>query len=102
MSSKRRCLHYEKSIVLNALYGAIDVLGLSLESANSMRGTLIVSDAEHTGKTRIALVCVANKDQTQVEFYPEGEDVSFTEKWSHVILDEIEGRIRQVVSKVKM
>lgn len=102
MSSNGRCLHYEKSIVLNALYDAIEVLGLSLESANSMRGTLIVSNAEHTGKTRIALVCVANMDQTQVEFYPEGEDVSFTEKWSHVILDEIESRIRQVVSKVKM
>jgi hypothetical protein len=101
MSPKSRCIPYKKNIVINALYDVIDALGLSLDSANSMRGTLIVSDTEHKGKMRIALACGLNANQTQVDFYPENGSVSFTEKWSPVILDEIEGRIRRVVSNVK-
>ena len=56
MTSRRRCFSYEKNIVINALYDTIEALGLSLDSSNSMRGTLIVSDTKHTGKMRIALV----------------------------------------------
>ena len=71
MSPKSRCFPYDKNIVINALYDVIDALGLSLDSANSMRGTLIVSDTEHNGKMRIALACGLNANQTQVDFYPE-------------------------------
>jgi hypothetical protein len=34
----------KKSIVINVAYDTIEALGLKLESSNSMRGTLIVSD----------------------------------------------------------
>lgn len=101
MSPKSRCFPYEKNIVINALYDVIDALGLSLDSANSMRGTLIVSNTEHNGKMRIALACGLNANQTQVDFYPEDGGVSFTEKWRPVILDEIEGRIRRIYQKRK-
>lgn len=96
MSSQSRCLPYEKSIVINALYDAIDALGLSLDSANSMRGTLIVSGAEHVEKMRIALNLDTIANQTRVEVYPEDGVASFAKEWGPVILDGIEGRIRQV------
>lgn len=96
MSSQSRCFPYEKSIVINALYDTIDALGLSLDSANSMRGTLIVSDAEHIGKMRIALGFGVNANQTQVEFFPEDSNTSFVEIWSSVVLDELAGRMKRI------
>lgn len=50
---------------------------------------------------RGALVCDENANKTQIDFYPEDGCVSFTEKWSPVILDEIEGRIRLIYQKRK-
>lgn len=96
MSSQSRCFPYEKNIVINALYDIIEALGLSLDSANSMRGTLIVSDAEHIEKMRIALGCDANANQTHVEFFPEDSNASFVNMWSLVILDELTGRMKRV------
>lgn len=96
MTQQSWCFPYEKSIVINAVYDTIEALGLKLESSNSSRGTLIVSDGSHTGKMRIALGFGVSANKTQVEVYPEGGSASFTEKWSPVILDEIEGRFRRV------
>lgn len=96
MSSQSRCFPYEKSIVINALYDTIEELGLSLDSANSMRGTLIVSDAERMGKMRIALICGANANQTHVEFFPEDSKANIVDMWSLVILDELTGRMKRV------
>lgn len=89
MASQSRCFPYEKNIVINALYDTIEALGLSLDSSNSMRGTLIVSDTEHTGKMRIALSFDVGKDQTQVEIFPEDTGINITEVWSTVVLDEL-------------
>lgn len=97
MTLQNRCFHYEKCIVINALYDTVEALGLSLDSSNSMRGTLIVSDAEHIGKMRIALSIGVNANQTQVEFIPaEDSNAIFVEKWSPVILDELAGRIKRL------
>ena len=96
MAQQSRCFPLEKNIVINAVYDTIEALGLKLESSNSSRGTLIVSDGSHTGKMRVALGFGANVNQTQVEVYPEDGGAGFAEKWSPVILDEIEGRIRWV------
>jgi len=96
MSSQSRCFPYEKSIVINALYDTIEALGLSLDSANSMRGTLIVSDAKRMGKMRIALICGANANQTHVKFFPEDSNSNFVDMWSLVILDELTGRMKRV------
>lgn len=93
MSSQSRCFPYEKSIVINALYDVIEELGLSLDSANSMRGTLIVSDTEHKVKMRIAIDFGADTNQTQVVVFPES---GFTKAWGPIILDELEGRMKRV------
>ena len=96
MESLSRCFPYDKSIVINALYDTIEALGLSLDSSNSVRGTLIVSDMEHTGKMRIALDTVISTSQTLVQIYPEASNVSFAETWMPVVLDELTGRIKRV------
>jgi len=70
MEIKNRWFPYEKSIVINALYDTIEALGLSLDSSNSVRGTLIVSDAQHTGSMRVALDAAGHTDRTQVHIYP--------------------------------
>jgi hypothetical protein len=102
MTSQRRCFPYEKNIVINALYDTIEALGLYLDSSNSMRGTLIVSDTEHTGKMRIALGFDAGKDHTQVEIFPDDTGIDVTEIWGTVVLDELSGRmmhLHQLVSE---
>ncbi len=93
MTSQRRCFAYEKNIVINALYDTIEALGLSLESSNSIRGTLIVSDTNHTGKMRIALSFDAVRKQTQVEIYPVDSGINITEIWANIVLDELSGRM---------
>lgn len=96
MSSRNRCFPYEKSIVINALYDTIEALGLSLDSANSMRGTLMVSDAKRVAKMRIALICGTNANQTHVKFFPEDSNSNFVDMWKLVILDELTGRMKSV------
>lgn len=96
METQSWCFPYEKSIVINALYDTIEALGLSLDSSNSARGTLIVSDMEHTGKMRIALGFGMNTNQTQVEVFPEDSNASFAKTWGSVVLDELAGRMKRV------
>jgi hypothetical protein len=96
MASQSQCLPYGKSVVLNALYDTIEKLGLSLNSVNSARGTLIVSDESHTGKMRIALGFGVSEGQTQVEVYSEDGDASFAEAWGPIIIDELTGSMTRV------
>ncbi len=98
MASDSRRYPYEKSIILGALYDTIEALGLRLDSSNSARGTLIVSDAEQTGKLRIALGVGASTAQTQVEVFQEDADSAFAESWRPVILDELDGMIQRCVT----
>jgi hypothetical protein len=91
-----RCLPYEKSVVLNALYDTIEALGLSLDSANSVRGTIIVSNTEHTGRMRIAIGLGTGSEQTKLDVYPEDGDASFAETWSPIIIDETTKSITRV------
>ncbi len=96
MASQRRCFPYEQSVVFNALYDTVERLGLSLDSANSARGTLIVSNAEHTGRILIALGSGPSEDETQVEICPEKGETSFAEAWGPIIMDELTGSMTRV------
>lgn len=96
MLSQSRCFPYEKSFVINALYDTIEELGLCLDDANSIRGTLTISDAERLRKMRIALICGANTNQTYIEFFSEDSNVNTAVMWDILILDELTRRMRQV------
>lgn len=87
---------YGKSIVTNALYDTIEALGLSLDSADSLRGIFIVSNEGHSGKMRIALTFGTDETRTYLEIRPESTEESFTETWCPVIIDELEGSMKQV------
>ena len=95
MEPQSRCYPYERSIVINALYDTIDALGLSLDSANSERGTLIVSDTKHFGSLRIALSGEGRPVCTQVVIFSHDSDLSLAKMWSPVILDELSGTIQK-------
>lgn len=102
METQSRCFPYDKSIVINALYDTIEALGLHLNSSNSIRGTLVVSDAQHTGKIRIALNIEGNTGRTRVDVFLEHSadaDESITGKWSPVILDELSGTIQRALQR---
>lgn len=96
MASNSLCFPFEKSIVINALYDTIEALGLCLDKSNSARGTLIVTDAEHTEKMRIALSFDIIKNQTLVEIFPDDPGARIVEVWSPVIMDEISGRMKHL------
>lgn len=95
MQPPGRCFPYEKSIVINALYDTIEALGLGLDSADSARGTLVVSDPQQTGRMRIVLSAAGNADRTQVSAYPEDPDARVFNTWSAVVLDELSGTIER-------
>lgn len=95
MKIQGRFYPYEKSIVINALYDTIETLGLCLDSANSVCGVLIVSDALYTGEMRIALSDTLSKRGTQVDIFLENFDGNIGDDWSAVILDELSATIQK-------
>ncbi|MGI6071564.1 MAG: hypothetical protein ACOX75_00920 [Lachnospiraceae bacterium] len=95
METKSRCFPYDKSIVINALYDTIEALGLRLDSSDSMRGLLVVSDEQQTERMRIDLDAAVTKTQTQVSIYPESPDGSLPASWSEVIFDELSATIER-------
>ena len=98
-NTRSRYFPYDKSIVINALYDTIEALGLRLDSSNSARGTLVVSDAQRTGNMRIALNIEGRTDQIRVDIFPEDSDRDITEIWSHIILDELSGTIQRALHR---
>ena len=92
---QKRCFSYEKSIVINALYDTIDALGLRLDSSNSIRGTLIVSDVQHAGKMRIGLSFNDKTGRTEVGVFPEDKMLGAFNTWNNIILDELAGTIQR-------
>ncbi|MGI6334138.1 MAG: hypothetical protein ACOX1A_05965 [Saccharofermentanales bacterium] len=96
---RSRYFPYDKSIVINALYDTIEALGLHLDSSNSVRGTLVVSEARHTGSMRIALNTEGSADYIRVDIFPEDPDQDLTEKWSPIILDELSGTIQRAFQR---
>lgn len=95
METQSRSFPYEKSIVISALYDTIEALGLCLDSSNSARGTLIVSDAEHTGSMRIALNAEGGAGHTQVDILHGDSSLRVFDTWGPIILDELSGTIQR-------
>ncbi|MPN59888.1 hypothetical protein SDC9_207610 [bioreactor metagenome] len=95
METQSRCFPYEKSIVINALYDTIESLGLRLDSSDSTRGMLIVSDERQTERMQIHLAATAIETQTRVSILPESADGSPSVSWSAVIFDELSATIQK-------
>jgi len=95
METRSRCFPYEKSIVINALYDTIESLGLRLDSSDSTRGMLIVSDERQTERMRIDLDAAVTETQTRVSILPESADGSPSVLWSAVIFDELSATIQK-------
>lgn len=78
MSVSARRFPYEKTVILNVLYDALDAIGFSIDKSNSMRGTLLVSSAT-TANMRIALSPSLTEEKTLVEIFPMSDDFENSE-----------------------
>lgn len=90
MQTSSRQYPHEKAIVLNALYDALDAMGVSIIQSNSIRGTLLVHwKMEVDEKTRIALSPNLTDDSTRIEIFLPGTSPE-DERWAQALLEEIE------------
>ena len=80
---------------MNALYDTIEKLGLSLDSANSARGTLMDLRCRYR-RMRIALNFDSGEGQTQLKVYPEDGETGIADACSSVIIDELTGSMKRV------
>ena len=86
---------YEKSIVLSGLYDTLDMLGFSIEQANSERGTIIAVPAGMPDRRiRIACSSILNKGKTSVQFFPDIRDET-GECISRTLLDELNAILKR-------
>lgn len=75
MSSISSVFPYQKSIMLNILYDALETLGFKIEQANSERGTIIAhSTGEPQRRMQIACNSILLEEKARVEIFPEIED----------------------------
>ena len=91
----KRCFPYEKSIVTNALYDTIEKVGLILDSADSTRGTLVISDRRLAGKMRVELRAAVDGEETAVSIFPQGKGGNAYDKWGRLVLGELDKTIEQ-------
>ena len=94
MGKYERLFFCDKSIVLNAIYDALDAIGFTIDSANSGRGVLIVSGMSPPLSGRIAISSLLAGDRTSVEVFPQENDQNQTE-WISAFFDEAESLIRK-------
>lgn len=98
MITPSRRFPYPKSIVINGLYDTIEALGLRLDSSNSARGTVVVSDAQHAQSMRIALND-EGPNRTRIEIFFNNDEENSITKWVPVILDNLSGRLQQALQR---
>ncbi|MBP8614022.1 MAG: hypothetical protein KBI40_04105 [Firmicutes bacterium] len=95
MSEYTREYPYEKTMVLNAVYDAVDTMNFLIDKANSMRGTLIISSASFPRiGGRVAISPDDTTGHTRVEIFPKCEDAPLL-GWPCALLDEAEALLRQ-------
>lgn len=101
MSDNGQLFPYEKAIVLNAIYDALDALSFTIDYSNSVRGTLSVSSATFPKmKGRIAISPTLSGEQTQVEVFTNDEDHEAS-KWIPALMDEVQALLRRAERREK-
>lgn len=100
MSALHRLYPHEKTLVLNALYDALDVMGMSIIRANSARGILLISpEASVDEQLRIELTPDARDRNTGVEIIT-ANDCSEDNAWANALLDEIASTIERAETEI--
>jgi len=95
MSEYTRKYPYEKTMVLNTIYDAVDTIDFLIDRANSMRGTLITSSVSlpQIGG-RVAISPELSKDGTVVEVFPFTDDECKLE-WIAAFFDEMQSLMKR-------
>jgi hypothetical protein len=95
LSNNGRLFPYEKAVVLNAIYDALDARSFVIDRANSVRGTLFVSSKtfpEMNG--RIAITPTLSGEQTLVEILTD-DGAENQSEWINALMDEAQSLIRR-------
>ena len=95
MSEYTRKYPYEKTMVLNTIYDAVDTIDFLIDRANSMRGTLITSSVSFPQiGGRVAISPELSKDVTVVEVFPFTDDECQLE-WIAAFFDEMQSLMKR-------
>ncbi len=95
MSVLQRLYPHEKALVLNAIYDALDVMGMSIAQADSVRGTLLLyPEASREKQLRLMLSPDAKNERTKVEILT-ADEATDDEAWANTLLDEIASTIER-------
>lgn len=96
MDAWARVYPYDKPMVLNMLYDALDALAMTIDSANSVRGVLLVSSGSVPRRGgRIGVSPNLTGDRTRVEVFP-SEGLVCQREWVDALFDEMESVIRGI------
>lgn len=85
---------FEKAVVLNVLYDALDAIGFSIEKSDSMCGSFLVSFGEEKEKMRIAISPSLTEEKTLVEVFTAEEGLDNRELGT-VLFDEMQALIKR-------
>ncbi len=95
MSAVSRIYPHEKALVLNALYDALDAMGMKIAQSDSVRGTLLIfTDASGEKQLRITLLPDVKDVHTNVEINA-ADDCAGNGALSDALLDEIASTIKR-------
>ncbi len=95
MRASARRFPYEKAVVLNVIYDALDALGFRIDESNSMRGTLLVSlQASANDKMRIVISPSLREETSLVEIFPLCES-SKNDELINAMFDEMDALIQR-------
>lgn len=87
---------YDKAVVLNLLYDALDIMAIKVKKANSVRGTVQVSFGVEPGNEfRIELTPSLSETDTLVQvFYQDTKEKS--DEVVEALYDEMESIIKKI------
>jgi len=95
LSDNGRLFPYDKAIVLNALYDALDGLSFVIDKSNSVRGTLFVSSKTFPEmRGRIAVSPALSGKHTLIEVFTDDGDEKQSE-WTDALMDEMRSLIER-------
>lgn len=95
MSVSAKRFPYEKSVVLNILYDALDAIDFNIDRSDSMRGIFLVSlRTAAKDKIRIEISPSLTEETTLVEIFSENESLESGEPIA-VLFDEMDALIKK-------
>ena len=97
MDTLSRTFPFSKELMLNILYDTLEKTGFSLDSANSERGTLIVSSSDSPNhRIRIACERSVSENQSIIHIFPAVMDNTGRQR-AEMLMEEVISTVKQSI-----